>query len=331
MRCVPRTLTRALRMASWVAPARPRSWPAGSLRSLAMHKSRCSVETNSSLKRMASSKACSRISLSGGAGDMPGCMLPVLGRVGRRRLASATMASGWTPHFSSTGRTMPSRSSASEMSRCSGYMTWLPFFSASTWHCCKASWAFLVNLSMRNIRVSQETAGQAPQMGEPAPNYYLYRCDVGESDPLHGGFDLDLPRFGGLLFDEGDGKHAVVVGSIDLVGIERVGYGETADEIAVAALDAMIALFVGRGGEFAFAGDGEGLVFHSHVDVLGFHVGQIGLEDEFVLGLIDVDGRCPRAVRLGLGKEPAEGAFDGAEGGERIVMAEGHVVKLLIV
>jgi hypothetical protein len=34
---------------------------------------------------------------------------------------------------------------------------------------------------------------------------------------------------------------------------------------------------------------------------------------------------------LRLGKEPAEGAFDGAEGGERIVMAERHVVKLLIV
>src|ERR1035441_9928682 len=107
---------------------------------------------------------------------------------------------------------------------------------------------------MRNIRVSQETAGQAPQMGEPAPNFYLYRCDVGEFDPLHGGFDLDLPRFGGLLFDESDGEHAVVVGSIDLIGIERVGHGETAHEIAIAALDAMIALFVARGGEFAVAG-----------------------------------------------------------------------------
>src|ERR1019366_5072108 len=158
---------------------------------------------------------------------------------------------------------------------------------------------------MRNIRVSQETAGQAPQMGEPAPNYYLYRCDVGGFDPLHGGFDLDLPRFGGLLFDQGDGEHAVVVGSIDLVCIEGAGNGETAHEIAIAALDAMIALFVAGGGEFAFAGDGEGLVFHSHVDVLGFHVGQVGLDDEFVLGLVDVDGRGPRAVRLGLGKEPA--------------------------
>src|ERR1039457_3727987 len=184
---------------------------------------------------------------------------------------------------------------------------------------------------MRNIRVSQETAGPAPPMGEPAPNYYLYRCDVGESDPLHCGFDLDLPRFGGLLFDEGDGKHAVVVGSIDLVGIERVGYGETANEIAVAALDAMIALFVGRGCEFAFASDGERLVFHSPVDVLGFHVGQIGLEDEFVLGLIDVDGRGPRAVGLRLGEEAREGAFEGTEGGERIVMAERHEDKLLIV
>ena len=60
----------------------------------AMHSSRCSVETNSSLKRVASSKACSRTWFSGGERYMPGCMPAVLGRLCSRRLASATMASG---------------------------------------------------------------------------------------------------------------------------------------------------------------------------------------------------------------------------------------------
>src|SRR5664280_151462 len=326
MRCVPRTETGAFRMASWVAPARSRSWPAGSLRSLARHSSRCSVETNSSLKRMASSKACSRISLSGGARYMPGCMLPVLGRVGSRRLASATMPSGCTPHFSSTPRTMPSFSSAKAISRCSGYMIWLPFFSASTWHCCKASWAFWVNLSMRNIEVPQETTGQA---GGNRRCACPYRCDVRGFNTLHRGLDLDLPRFGGLLLGERDGEHAILVGGIDLIGIERVGHGETAHEIAIAALDAMIALFVARGFEFALAGDGEGLVFHSHVDVLGVDVGQIGLDDEFVLGFIDIDGGRPRAIGLRLGEEAGEGVFDGTEAGEGIVVAERHMFKLL--
>src|ERR1035438_9504587 len=96
---------------------------------------------------------------------------------------------------------------------------------------------------MRNIGSPKKTAGQAPQMvGLPQTTIYN-RCDVGEFDPLHGGFDLDLPRFGGLLFGEGDGEHAVVIGSIDLVGVERAGHGETAHEIAIAALDAMVTLF----------------------------------------------------------------------------------------
>src|ERR1039457_3481177 len=161
---------------------------------------------------------------------MPGCMLPVLGRLGSRRLASAMMASGCTPHVSSTGRTIPSCSSARAISRCSGYITWLPFFSASTWHCCNASWAFWVNLSRRNIGLPQKLRDRP---AATAASACPYTCDVRRFDPLLGGLDLDLPRFGSLLLGERDGEHAILVPGIDLIGVERVGHGETAHEIAI--------------------------------------------------------------------------------------------------
>src|ERR1017187_5598301 len=79
-------------MASCVAPARSRSWPAGSLRCSAMASSRCSVETNSSLKRPASSNARSSTSLRGCARYIPGCMAAAFGRLPSSRGASARPA-----------------------------------------------------------------------------------------------------------------------------------------------------------------------------------------------------------------------------------------------
>ena len=63
-------------------------------------------------------------------------------------------------------------------------------------------------------------------------------------DALHNRIDLDLPRLGRFLLGEVDGEHAILVGGIDLIGIEGVGYGETANEIAITALDPMVALVV---------------------------------------------------------------------------------------
>src|ERR1035438_2498988 len=51
---------------------------------------------------------------------------------------------------------------------------------------------------------------------------------------------------------------------------------------------------------------------------------QIGLDDEFVFGFINVDGGGPRAIGLGLGEQAAEGAFYRTEAGEGVVMAERH-------
>src|SRR5208283_5563861 len=96
---------------------------------------------------------------------MPGWPPEVLGRLPSRRRASATMAAGCTPHFSSSGLTMPSFSSASEISRCSGNITWLSPDSASAWDCCKASCAFCVSLSNRNIVLSPNLSLNAKGAG----------------------------------------------------------------------------------------------------------------------------------------------------------------------
>src|SRR6516164_292370 len=111
-------------------------------------------------------------------------------------------------------------------------------------------------------------------------------------------FNFDLPRLGSFLFEQGDAEYTVAVGSVDVIGVEGVGYGETAHEVAVATLDAMVALDGVLLFELALAGDREGLVFDADVDVFEFDIRQVGFEDEFVLGLVDIDGGRPRPVGL---------------------------------
>ena len=82
--------------------------------------SRCSVETNSSLKCSASLKAASRTWFSGGRNVHAGRLAGDLRDGGQLAFRFGDQRSGCTPHFSSTGRTMPSRSRLSAISRCSG-------------------------------------------------------------------------------------------------------------------------------------------------------------------------------------------------------------------
>jgi hypothetical protein len=42
-------------------------------------------------------------------------------------------------------------------------------FSARTWHCCKASWAFWVNLSSRNIWIPQKNGAGRPSRSIACP------------------------------------------------------------------------------------------------------------------------------------------------------------------
>ena len=73
-------------------------------------------------------------------------------------------------------------------------------------------------------------------------------------------------------------------------------------------------------------GEGQGLVFHADVDVVLFNLGEVGFEDEFVLGLVDIDGRGPGPVGLGFIEHAGEGVFEDAEIGQGIEMAKGHGV-----
>ena len=72
------------------------------------------------------------------------------------------------------------------------------------------------------------------------------------------------------------------------------------------------------------AGEGQGLVFHADVEVLQFDFGEVGLEDQFVLGLIDIDGRRPGTVGLGFVEEAGEGVLEVAKAGEGVVMGQRH-------
>src|ERR1019366_8402 len=317
MRCVPRTDTSAFRMASWVAPARSSSWPAGSPRCSAMASSRCSVETNSSLKRVASSNARSSVWFMGGERYSPGCMPAVLGRTPNRCSASATIASGCTLHFSSSGRAIPPCSSASAISRCNGNSTWASCFSAIAWACCKSSCAFCVSLSKRNISPPEIQMGP----GSPRPCRTRTRSesqDGQEACPasrskrvptsiLRLDFDFDLPRLGSFLLGKRHAEHAILELGRDVFRVESIGHREAAHETAVAALDAVIPLLGLFLVELALARNLQRLVLHFDVNVLQIDVRQIGFQHQFVLGFVDVHGRRPGTVGARLVHHTGEG------------------------
>ena len=48
--------------------------------------------------------------------------------------------------------------------------------------------------------------------------------------------------------------------------------------------------------EFALAGDGQGLVLDTHVDILQIDIRQVGFQNQLVFGLVDIDGGRPGPV-----------------------------------
>src|ERR1017187_4663048 len=85
---------------------------------------------------------------------------------------------------------------------------------------------------------------------------------------LRVGFDLDLARLGCFFLGQRDAQHAVLERRGDFFGVEAVGHREAACEVAIAALDAVIARDVVLLFELALAGDGERLVLHPDIDIL---------------------------------------------------------------
>jgi len=136
--------------------------------------------------------------------------------------------------------------------------------------------------------------------------------------------DLDLARLGGLFLREGHGQDAVLELGAHIVGIEALGYGEAAGKSAVAAFDAMEAFVLLFLFELSVTGDGEGLVFDVDVDVGGVDFGEVGFEDEFVLGLIDIDGRGPGALGSGFIGKTVEGVLEDAEVNEGVEVGKRH-------
>ena len=60
-----------------------------------------------------------------------------------------------------------------------------------------------------------------------------------------------------------------------------------------------IVVFIRLGLELTVAANGQDIVLDADVEVLRIHVGQVGLEDQLIRGLVDVDGRGPRCqIRL---------------------------------
>src|SRR5262249_9580484 len=82
----------------------------------------------------------------------------------------------------------------------------------------------------------------------------------------------------------------------------------------IRTLNAQVIVFVHLLLKPAFAADRQDVVLHANVQVLRFDARQIGLDDEFVLVLMDIDRRRPgREIRLLAGgalKSVVEQAID---------------------
>src|SRR6516164_5368913 len=121
----------------------------------------------------------------------------------------------------------------------------------------------------------------------------LLACSCCRGLSLDRHVDLDLLGLGFLALRNGEGQDAVFVLGLDGLGTHGVREREAAAEAAVGALDAQVVVFVHLLLELALAANREDVVLDADVEVLGLHVGKVGLDDEFLTGLIDVDRRGP--------------------------------------
>src|SRR5207302_5154423 len=107
--------------------------------------------------------------------------------------------------------------------------------------------------------------------------------------------DFDLLRLGFLTLGNAQRQNTVLILGLDRVSIHGIRKREAASERAIRALDAQVVLFVHLLLELALTANGEDVVLHANVQILGIDIGEIRLHYEFVLAFVDVDGRRPRA------------------------------------
>src|SRR5258708_4798010 len=132
----------------------------------------------------------------------------------------------------------------------------------------------------------------------PPPNLPLHckarpELPSGSSRSRSSNVDLDLLGLGFLFLRDAERQHAVLIVCLDGFRIHGVRQREASSERAVRALNTKIVLFVDLLLDLALATNRQNIVLHTDVQILGIDFRQIGLDDQFKFGLVDVHRRRP--------------------------------------
>src|ERR1700741_88096 len=136
--------------------------------------------------------------------------------------------------------------------------------------------------------------------------------------------DLDLLRLGFLALRNDQRQDAILVIGLDGLGVHGAGKREAAAEGAISALDPQIVFLIHFLLEFACTANRKDVVLDADVQIPGLNVRKVGLDDELVLCLVDVDSGRPggqvglvrRAVK-GLAEEAIDLALNGRDAAKR--------------
>src|SRR5580765_6515346 len=94
-------------------------------------------------------------------------------------------------------------------------------------------------------------------------------------------------------------QHSVLIVGLDRFRVHGIGKREAPAKRSIRALHTQIILFVHLLLELALTANGQDVIFHTNVQILRIHFRHIGLYDQLMLGLINVDRRRPaREVRF---------------------------------
>src|SRR2546425_669206 len=105
--------------------------------------------------------------------------------------------------------------------------------------------------------------------------------------------DLNQLRLGLFALRKSQRQHAVLVLGMDLFRVNGARQRERAGERAVGPLRAVEAALLDLVFELALALEIERVVFDSNFNVLGIDARELGLHDQVVVGLVDVNCRSP--------------------------------------
>src|SRR5262249_36396480 len=126
--------------------------------------------------------------------------------------------------------------------------------------------------------------------------------------------DLDVAGLHVLGLREFDGKHAVTVSRLDLVGLDRNGQRQGPLEFPEPALSAIVVLLLRLLLPRSLPSESQHVSCDREVDVLLGEPWKLGRDHEFILGLVHVDGGSPEPLHgaaLALSaKESIEQAVD---------------------